>query len=786
MQQPQKTPFDDAEVPEGVELRDYDDYNGLRRSIFDSVQNAFSSSFPVSYGGVKIELDNVRYEGPEEFDLPTQKKALLNDRYLSRRLKGTLRMFDENTGEQLDEMDTSLMRVPWLTQRNTFIHGGNEYATIMQSRLLPGVYTRRQANGQLETQFNVRPGTGKGFRVGFEPDTAQYRLRISQANLHLYSLLHDIGISDDDLKERWGEDVWKINAGKYDSRVLDKAYERLVPARLRIEAATREQKAEAVKQAFDKAAVNRFVAERTLPIMLGSKQASEQRAIWAGRMAIKQAAEKALEGISFAPDFTPEECYAHLWEVSFDKRAAVEALPVLLQAKKHSDNKEYDRKAALMLMLMQAKPDEFIVDQEDDKYPGITHVPTNFRMHVPKTIIPDDVYRHIKVEKSAVVKQRPDGKWELRTKDGKRVLGTHDTAQEAYKQEYAIQKSQERETKKKEAGQRRKAIIIKGNPQYIEGNEDADKFYNELKTMLDNLGYAAEFDPGEPHTIPDESAALWVGHSRGKDRLRFAPETVKTLYVDPYQDWHRAEDGPLPEGEVPPAEHYIVTDRLKKELQKVAASADADFSPDLSPSDMRESYNSIYGHIGPRLASMEAWPKEWLDDTDPAGWLAWYEQYHAGRRGDTDEKQIRRWKSFKARHGSQLRKNPTPRRAFALRNWGIDPLKLIDDDQQRKELEQAMSDYKAQEEAKWLKKHASLDNDDLVVIADFLNKNHNAGIPAGALSSEQLEQQILDFIQGESTTMNPAVLQAGQDGLKSVQRAAGLTEYGLSKNLFNE
>lgn len=45
--------------------------------------------------------------------------------------------------------------------------------------------------------------------------------------------------------------------------------------------------------------------------------------------------------------------------------------------------------------------------------------------------------------KEAVVVQR-DGKWQLLTKDRSRVLGTHDTAQEAYKQEYAIQKSQEK------------------------------------------------------------------------------------------------------------------------------------------------------------------------------------------------------------------------------------------------------------------------------------------------------------------------------------------------------
>lgn len=48
--------------------------------------------------------------------------------------------------------------------------------------------------------------------------------------------------------------------------------------------------------------------------------------------------------------------------------------------------------------------------------------------------------------KEAVVR-RKGKKWQLWTADGSRVLGTHDSAQDAYKQEYAIQKSKERVAK---------------------------------------------------------------------------------------------------------------------------------------------------------------------------------------------------------------------------------------------------------------------------------------------------------------------------------------------------
>ena len=57
-----------------------------------------------------------------------------------------------------------------------------------------------------------------------------------------------------------------------------------------------------------------------------------------------------------------------------------------------------------------------------------------------------ELFGGVELEKSAVIKQDADtGKWILWTRDGKRKLGTHDTPEEAHSQEYAIQKSQERE-----------------------------------------------------------------------------------------------------------------------------------------------------------------------------------------------------------------------------------------------------------------------------------------------------------------------------------------------------
>lgn len=76
------------------------------------------------------------------------------------------------------------------------------------------------------------------------------------------------------------------------------------------------------------------------------------------------------------------------------------------------------------------------------------------------------------------------------------------------------------------------AIIIKGNNKYT-GNHRvkpiARAFYAEIQQILETKGYRVEFDAGLPYTVPKIYSDVWVAHSRGIDRLRFAPAGVKTI-----------------------------------------------------------------------------------------------------------------------------------------------------------------------------------------------------------------------------------------------------------------
>lgn len=520
--------IDGAIAPEGVKLRALNDFKTLRTDTYDSVKNAVVESFPQSFNGVRLELSDVDYDGPEIASYEEQKQALMQNRYLARKLRGNVRMVDEKTGDLLDEKMVSLMRVPMITERGSTIHGGNDYYSIMQERLLPGIYTRRQENGGLETQINPRPTTGRDMRVGFDPESQQYRLKISTSDLHLYSLLKDIGHSDDDLRKRWGDELFEANSGKYDARVFEKAFQKLVPPYLRKEKPeySRDEKAKMIREAFDRVEVNRRVAERNMPGMFNRKAATNWTASYIGKSLGESEMVKVAMDLDFIPDIAPAGIANDLW-------------------------------------------------------------------------------------------------WQV-----------------------------------------------------------------ELEPSEVDYGLAG-------------------------------PDPVKR--------------------------------------------AKADFDPDLGEKEMREPYNALYAGVGPRLAGMPTWPESYYaPEADQMGWVSWYRKFADGLRGEDDERQISRWRRFKAREGAKFRAHPTARRGFSLRNWAIDPLKLLDQPEDRKRLAEEMLDYKQQETEKYLAKKAAFSVPEIRSIAQFLNREHGAGLDVSQ-PAPQLEEDLLAYIMGEGN-IDSGLLQMGIDG----------------------
>jgi DNA-directed RNA polymerase beta subunit len=264
--------------PKGVRLRDPEDFSTLRDDIYNDALTAVEKSFPQKYGSIVMRVSDLRYVDPPTFTKKYEKEAIAKDQYLGRKLKGKISLLDKE-GNLLDEKDTTLMRVPYLTDRGTFIHGGNDYGSLMQTRLIPGVYTRRQENGNLETQVNTRPGAGSSFRIGFEADTGQYNIKVRSANIHLYSLMKDMGVDEDVMKKTWGEQLYAKNAANYDPTAINRAYEKAVPAYQKKAAGDSPDKGKMLREFFDKVQVHEHVTRNNLPYKFDLEKAAQVNAI---------------------------------------------------------------------------------------------------------------------------------------------------------------------------------------------------------------------------------------------------------------------------------------------------------------------------------------------------------------------------------------------------------------------------------------------------------------------------------------------------------------------------
>jgi len=75
-----------------------------------------------------------------------------------------------------------------------------------------------------------------------------------------------------------------------------------------------------------------------------------------------------------------------------EKTATDGALTQLMLAKMYSDRKHYLRKHAILRQLISKSPTDFVIDSEQpDGIVGLTHSPTQFRIHMPGQMLPTDV-----------------------------------------------------------------------------------------------------------------------------------------------------------------------------------------------------------------------------------------------------------------------------------------------------------------------------------------------------------------------------------------------------------
>jgi len=237
-------------------------FKGLTKAITEGV----SDVFPIETDTRILRATNIRVDdsnaSPDDYKL--QKRLKLEEKDFVAPVYGDLELVDKATGQVIDtKKNFRLMDVPALTSRFSYILGGNEYTVDKQLRMKPGIYTREKENGELESQFNLAKGGGRGFKMWINPEDGIFKLKIGTANPPLYPLLKALGVEDSKIKETWGEAMFTLNQNKTrksgDSDIM-KAYKSI----FRKDASSFAQAQVELRDFFDKTVLSEETTKRTL------------------------------------------------------------------------------------------------------------------------------------------------------------------------------------------------------------------------------------------------------------------------------------------------------------------------------------------------------------------------------------------------------------------------------------------------------------------------------------------------------------------------------------------
>ena len=236
-------------------------------SQWDQIKDAFANSitgmFPISGRKNTLELVNLFYDDSKtkDADIKSQQLAKEQEKTWGVPVFAEFVLKDKETGTVINKSKQKIAVLPKMTQRFTYIIGGGEYNSAYQQRIKSGIYSKINEKGEHLTEINLN-GRNNAFvkearlKIPFDLETKKFKFNYATNNIPLYSFLKCVGVSDDEMKKEWGEDVWKANHTTKWKDDIKKMYEKKWKGRgLKVEGDSFEHLQTAVTEALSKSAV---------------------------------------------------------------------------------------------------------------------------------------------------------------------------------------------------------------------------------------------------------------------------------------------------------------------------------------------------------------------------------------------------------------------------------------------------------------------------------------------------------------------------------------------------
>jgi len=171
---------------------------------------AIGDFFPFEGRNHRLELQKIEFDDKlDPDDIQSQAKAKFGERTWGVPVRAKMRLVEKGTGKVLDEREMQVARLPKLTSRYSYIVDGTEWQVDNQLRLKSGAYHMMRRNGELTSQFNL--ARGRGFNVDFKPDQRKFSIKYGDSNIALAPILKTLGVSEDGMRQMWGDEIYRAN-----------------------------------------------------------------------------------------------------------------------------------------------------------------------------------------------------------------------------------------------------------------------------------------------------------------------------------------------------------------------------------------------------------------------------------------------------------------------------------------------------------------------------------------------------------------------------------------------
>ena len=199
----------------------------LPKYLYDKFFKKLNGHVIESRKGVKLHMSNVKLHGIERGDTTKQLNAKLKGGTFGELVTADMTITGANNKVLDKQKDWKLAILPVETDLSSYIVKGNDWQFAFQTRLKQGVFVRRQREEHLyEAYVNA---AGGATRIIFDTNTQQFKYRVQNRHFHLYSILHDLGLSDIQLAHSWGNTILAKNKAKYKEGVVDELYKKFRP-----------------------------------------------------------------------------------------------------------------------------------------------------------------------------------------------------------------------------------------------------------------------------------------------------------------------------------------------------------------------------------------------------------------------------------------------------------------------------------------------------------------------------------------------------------------------------